>query len=272
MKTILFTSIFAVNLFAAFEYSNSNAFVNGTAGSSIASSQFFSGFLLNPAVSADLEAINVGLTYSRPYGISELVQAGIIANYLHAPYGIGVSFSSFGNNVFRESRLSFNLSRLFLDDKVSIGTNLHWYSIHAENYEIVNSLGVDVGVFYKISPSVNTGFSVQNINQPKIRNHAEELPLVTSWGFSFMPDEHISTYVAVQKDAWHPLAIHCGVNVRANSYFSLQSGFSSYPSVPALGVHFKQNWFNLAYVFQYHFELGATHLWGISLTRHKNTE
>lgn len=269
MKQLFFTFLIAGNLYSAFEVSNSNSFLSGIANSSIATDHFFSAYLINPAVSASLHNINIGLSYYNPFGIQGLNYAGVVANIPFRNMGAGLSIFTFGGELYRENQLTLNFSGSLLENRFQAGFNLKGYLIHAKHYGNIQSLGIDVGMQYKLSPQFYTGFSVQNINQPALNGNQEEIPFISSWGFSFKPDNQFSTYLAVQKDAWFPVALLIGVDFRANSVLSVQSGLNTHPSVPSAGFRLRWNQITVNYVFQYHFDLGATHFWGISFTKNQ---
>jgi len=264
MKTLVFTLCFIIESYAAFEFSATNAFLKGMANSTIATTQFFSAFLLNPAISSAVKEGNLGLTYFKPYGISELNYAGLVFNIPFKNIGTGLAVSTFGNQLYRESQFIINFSKSFFKNKLFAGFNTHWYSVSVERYGNTNSLGMDAGLQYVINSKMLIGFSIHNFNQPELNGCQEEIPVITNWGISVGVDDRFHAYLAIQKDAWFPLNFMLGMNFKASSTFSVQSGFSTYPSSPTIGFYLERSKIRVNYVFQYHFDLGVTHLWGVS--------
>ncbi len=267
MKTLICFLILFSNGFAAFEYFGNNAFLNGTAHSAVVSKKIFSAYLLNPSISSSLGSDNIGITYFKPYGLSGIDFGGVISNFHLFGMGTGFSISTFGNELYRENQATINLSKQFIQKRLAIGINVHWYSIDILNYGQLKTWGLDIGAQYVISPSVISGFSVHNVNQPALNNRQEEIPLITRWGISVNVASPFDVYFAVQKDSWYPLNVLFGIDYQANSFLAVQSGFNTSPAVPCLGIHLKRGWIKLNYVFQYHFDLGVTHFWGISWNR-----
>ena len=268
MRILIIKLLLFINLYAAFELSGSNGFLNGLSGSSIATDQFYSAYLLNPSVSSVVKGAHFGLTYFRPYGFSELHFGRLISSLSGKGLGMGLSFSTFGNSLYHENDFAMNVSKFFSQTRFSIGLNVHWYSISIENYNSINTFGIDIGGQFYISRTIITGFSIHNINQPSINGYSEEIPLVTRWGMAFRATNSVTTYFTIQKDSWYPINLIFGVNFKPDSVLSVQSGFNTYPSMPTLGINLNYKWSEINYTFQYHFDLGITHLWGISFKRY----
>ncbi len=267
MKSVLLTVLIASELIAAFESSSFNAFTAGTSNSGVATDHLFSAYLLNPAISAGIADSHLGLTYFRPYGLEGVEQAELILNTLAGSNGLGLALSTFGNRIYRENRLTLNLSRRILNGSLALGLNAHYYNVAVEGYGSAHTVGFDAGMQYSLSSAVFMGFSVRNINQPALNGYSEELPLVTTVGMMVKFAERLRGFVSLQKDAWFPFNVLFGIDYQASDFLSVQSGFMTEPSVPSLGLSVQKGWIALNYVFRHHFDLGSTHLWGISLTK-----
>ena len=268
MKTALFVLIIMViNVWAAFELSTSNAFSGGILGNFTTGQDFFSSYLTNPASSSYTKDFHLGINYCRPYNLPGLNVAGIFSLIPLKTVGAGVSMVTLGNSLYQEYKITGNVSRTFFHRALSVGLNWNWYQINVRNYNSSHSFGMDAGILCKIIPQLVTGFSIQNISQARLNGYLDEIPLVTSLGFVFQPTQDFSTYLSVSKDAGYPAALQIGLNFVANSSISIQSAFSSYPAVPSIGFRFNHQWISINYMFQYHFELGGTHFWGVSFSK-----
>jgi len=262
-KTIILLLLFS-NLFSAFELQTDNVFLSGAANSSVAQKGMFASFLLNPSASAFVDGTRLGIGYFKPFGFKGLHYAGMVGNFGWRQNGIGGAFFSFGNDLYRESAITINTSRLFIDKTFSIGINVHWYALEVKNYGSAYSFGIDAGALYEITDHFFTGFSIRNLNQPRLNGHNEEIPVVTSLGIAGVVDDHFHLSIAIQKDGRFPPAFLMGVVFLVNQSFIIQSGFSTYPAVPSVGFQFQRKRLAVHYVLKYHFELGATHFWGVS--------
>jgi len=263
MKSIMFLIIGALPLSAAFEYSGSDVVLLGVSASMIATNQSYSAYLLNPATSAAVRQYHLGLLYFQPFGLADIGYASLITHFPVHRFGSGFTISTFGNEVYRENQLVLNIARAFFKERFFTGINMRWNNLNVQNYLSLNSLGIDVGIQYVLHPNILVGFSLLNVNQPA--GKPEEVPLVTNWGMSFRLGERFDTYVAIQKDSWYPASIRIGFETRLSSFVTLHNGFNTYPATPSLGLSLNRNKIAIHYAFQYHFDLGGTHFWGMSL-------
>ena len=267
MTIILVLLIMTAPLFGAFDYTIPDVILMSTSESMVVSKHHYAAYLLNPAVSSQVRDAHLSLHYTQPYGITGLISGAFISQLKRGDYGFGLTATAFGNELYRENQLIGNLSHEFFDGQLAVGVNLRWNNLAVENYGTINVLGVDAGVQYQIQGGLLMGFAIRNINQPQLNNHAEELPVITQWGISFQPIERFDTYIALIKESWYPLSVRIGVLMRINSILGIHSGFNSNPSVPSFGFTLKRNWISVQYGLQYHFDLGGTHVWGLSIER-----
>ena len=259
----MFLVFIVVPLFAAFEYDGSDVMLQGISASMVATNQVYSAYLVNPATSAAVNQHHLGLLYFRPFGLPDINYANLITHFRVNRFGTGFTISSFGNEVYRENQLVFNLARNFFEDNFYVGLNIRWNNLNVQNYLSLNSLSLDAGIQYVLHPNVLMGFSLLNLNQPV--GKPEEIPLKTNWGMSFKLGERFYSYLAIQKDSWYPASVRVGFEIRLSSLITLHNGFNTYPAVPSLGLTLNRNMIAIHYAFQYHFDLGGTHFWGLSL-------
>ena len=267
MKILCLLLICSLKAYGAFEVSSQDPFTGSLSNSVVASNNHFSAFLLNPSVTASIKEMNIGLIYFKPYTISELNAGGLVSNFKIKHLGAGISISTFGNSLYQESRLTLNISQPYFEERFFLGLNINLYDIKVQDYPNLNTYGIDLGILYIVNERIQSGFSIENINRPAFKNYTEELPLIARWGISLKLDEKIQSYVAVEKDSWFAPNLSFGIDVQTGSLLSIQTGYKTYPSMPSIGFILKKNWIYVQYGFQYHFELGETHLWGITFSR-----
>jgi hypothetical protein len=267
MKIVYLFLLCSLPAYAAFEFSLADANLSGLSGSTAASDQIYSAYLLNPAVTSALDHHHLGIQYFKPYGMSELYSGSLVSNIITSYFNSGVAVSTLGNEIYSENQLIINLSRGLLNQKFMIGLNLRWFSIQVKNYNPLNALGIDAGFQYRINSRLLMGFSLLNLNQPSFYQKKEELPSLINWGMQIRLTDQFTSFVSIQKDSWFSPSVRLGFSFWVNSFINLQSGFNSYPAIPAVGFHVQRNWAAFDYSLQYHFDLGITHFWGISLSK-----
>lgn len=267
MKKIVIFLFVSRPLFAAFEFSLLGINGNGLAGRALATDRIFSAFRLNPAVSSALSHHNFDVQYSRPFSLSEVNFASISGNIITPYAGAGLIFTTLGTEIYQEDQFVFNLSHAWFHRKFFSGVNIHWYSVRAEGYEVLNTLGIDIGLQYQIYPSLLVGFSLMNFNRPTVYQQRQELPLVVSWGMQLRVSNQFVSYLCLQKDSWFAANVRFGFDFLVNSFFEIQSGMNSYPATPSLGLSIKPKWISVHYSCEYNFDLGMTHFWGVSWSK-----
>jgi hypothetical protein len=266
MKKFFLLILFSFELQAAFEISHTEAFSGGMVNNTVATKKYFSAFLLNPAVTAIIPTFNIGLSYFRPFGISELNCGNFVSNFHLKDFGFGFSITNLGNGIYQENRFTWNVSRHLITHKMLLGINLNWYNLQVENYLSTHTIGLDVGMQYAINSDFLLAASVQNVNNPSIQHHQNELPVVLNLGLAAYFDDKFCSNIAFRKDIWLPASLHFGVSYQANTSLLLQSGLHTDPTVPTVGFSLTRKVIAVHYALQYHFSLGATHLWGLSFT------
>jgi hypothetical protein len=267
MKTILLFFLATCSLQAAFEYSMMDPILHGTSGSMVAQEGSYAGYLLNPALSAASTDLTAGLVYFRPFGMPDLSSAAIITRFSLRSLGSGLSLSTLGNELYRENQLTANISGKVLAEGLLLGVNLHWFSLQVENFENLNTFSIDAGLQYRPHDLLLIGFSIRNLNQPALDGRKQEIPLITSWGLAFRMHERFISYISLHKDFRYAPSLRLGFTMNPAHYLQLHSGVNTYPSVPSLGMSFIKKWIAIHYAFQYHFDLGGTHFWGISFSK-----
>ena len=263
MKPWLALIFMVTPLMSAFEYSGSDVILQGSAESVVASDHLYSAYLINPATSAAVGNYQLGILFFQPFGLSGIHYGSLIGHFKAGSFGSGLTVSSFGNELYQENQLVGNVARTFFNARLSIGLNLRWNYLNAHNYFSSHQLGIDAGIQYLLQSGILMGFSIQNLNQPSQKQ--EENPLITHWGLAIQMGENFHTYFSIEKDSWFPASIRIGFEARVNRMLTLHSGMSSYPAVPSMGLTLSRNVVAIHYAFQYHFDLGGTHFWGISL-------
>jgi hypothetical protein len=264
MKLLLLTLILVSEALSAFEISNNNAFLSGLANSTVATKTYPAAYLINPATSIFTDSPFAGISYFRPFSISELTFAQIITSIPLKSFATGLALSTFGTNIYQEHKGTFNLSHSFLKKRLSLGLNFHWFHLSVENYQSYNSWGLDVGIEYEINPHLFSGFVLNNLNQPQINGYPEEIPVIACWGVTLKLDERFLTHFALQKESRYPASLLLGFNYILSPFISIQSGFTTYPAQPTIGCQLHPSILTVYYSFRYHMHLGGTHFWGVS--------
>lgn len=252
---------------AAFEYPATSAAIAGLASSNVAGSRSSLTFLINPAHSSNQHSVSASINYYNLFNLQELSYANAMAAFGIAKFSGGLAIENFGNTIYRENRVTLNVSGPFFADNLIFGVSVNSYFISVQNYRNTSALGLDVGFRYQISSLVGVGATIQNINQPTLNGRREELPQNFRVGAEYTPLPDLRAYVALEKDAYFDPGFSLGVEYQPNSLVTFVSGYNSIAPSPAVGVGFKLGSFQINYAFQYHFQLSVTHFFGISFSK-----
>lgn len=249
---------------AAFDYPAISAHNAGLANSNLASTIVPDGFLLNPALSVNAKSFYVGLNYFQLFNLKELTYSSGQAAFSFKGFGFGAGIQTFGATLYRENKITLNSSKTFINTKLAIGLSINIYNISIQNYNNITAFGLDLGFRFSLSENWHVGGVIENLNQPKLNGHSEELPHRVQFGFEYRVTNQLYSNVSIQKDAWFDPAVLVGIEYNLSNSFGILSGFSSAANLPSGGISLNILKINIGYSVQHHFELGPTHFVGIA--------
>jgi len=258
--------VFSTGAFAAFDYPGYSPVGAALGNSYMASGQFASSFLLNPALSALPKFYTASLSYFQLFNMRELAYAGGTVTIPHGNWGIGAAAETFGGSRYRESRFALNMARRWSNNHFALGITASFYNVNAGNYPAASTVGISLGIQYGLLSNLRIAGSVENINQPKLNGRAEEIPQRIRLGFQYNPLPDIDTFVTVEKDAYFDPDLLLGLALHPAASLKIYSGFSLQSSLPSGGIALQIGRLNINYALQYHFDLGTTHFIGISIS------
>lgn len=262
--SVTFLLFIFVKANAAFDYPAVNAHNAGLANSNLASTTASEEFLLNPALSVNANSIYAGLNYFQLFNLKELTySSGQVAFSLKGLHW-GIAIQSFGETLYRENKITLNSSKTFIKDKLAVGLSINIYNIDIQDYENINSFGLDLGFRLSLSEDWNVAGAVENINQPKLNGYSEELPNRLQLGFEYRVTDQLYSNVSIQKDAWFSPVVLFGIEYGLSKYLRINSGFSSSGNLPTAGIGLNISNILIDYSVQHHFVLGPTHFVGIA--------
>ncbi len=235
----------------------------------VASTQMRHAFLLNPALVAVNPSFSAGLYYSNWFSLRELQTSGLVARLPIHSWAVGGHLNTFGYSLYRETFLQLAVARQWADGRMAAGLAAQWYHLGIRNYGTQMALGVQLGIWYRVSSLVSLGGVVTNINEPRLSGSLEEIPYRMTAGIAIHPLPQGEIVAAVSKTSREPVEYRIGVRYRASQYLGIFTGFTSTGPQPAGGVALRMGQWELQYTLQYHFVLGATHLFSVAVIRGK---
>ncbi len=266
MRKLSFVFLLIVwsSLQAAFDYPDRSASQAATGTAGVAGSEISGSFIINPALTWNAShSLSIGFSYSQLFNMAELAYGNAFATVRSGKYGIGVAIESFGSKIYREETLTLSGSLQWLDGKLIVGLSWKFYYLIVQNYENLSTMGLNLGVRYRITNQLAIGSTVENLNQPRINGRREELPQRMRLGLEYQPAKELYFYADLEKDAYFDPILAVGISYRLSPYLFLRSGYNSSGPLPSLGLGLQIKGVQFEYATQYHFDLGATHIMGI---------
>jgi hypothetical protein len=234
------------------------ASASGMGGAYLVMSDVWSGFH-NQAGLAHLEGISAGVNYENRFSLNQLSDKGVI---VAAPFGIhaaGISYRSFGYELFSSSKTSLAYA-IKLSDKFSAGMQFNMHNIRlGENYGSQTALSVEGGFLYKMNEKVSVAAHIYNPTRAKLSEFNDErIPSMIRIGAGYRFSKKVILTAEVRKPSDADASVRAGLEYYVVDAFALRMGFASDPSQYAFGFGWKLKTFRLDVATGYHQVLGFT--------------
>ncbi len=223
-------------------------------------------FLVNPALSAYAEHLIIDTWHSRLFGLKELPLSGGSLILPNETVNIGLSIQHFGHSLYQEMMLTANLSRAW-ESGIHAGGNLRYLRTDVQRYGNSSLFSLDAGFIYDVFTCLRFGGSISNMNHPAVNKFGEELSPIIRFGCAYDPADNATVYLAVQKDGAFQPEVSMGMEISPVESFTFFSGVLLNDVKPAAGILVKIKRVQMNYALQHHFELGATHVAGLSFVK-----
>jgi hypothetical protein len=220
--------------------------------------------LLNPSAIAPLQSLYVSAFHSpSPFDLSQLSNGGVFAASPLKFFNVGLAVTSTGFSLYRELTATATLAKE-LDGRFFIGCNINCDYLAIANYGTAYAVGIDVAASMQVTDDLRWGFSLLNVNRPRIGELNDELPQVYLTGISCELLTTASVFLTIVKDVRYPASGRMGVEFSPYEIVSVRFGLSDEPSryIGGIGIHYSS--VSVDYAVATHLELGLTHSFGIS--------
>ncbi len=208
----------------------------------------------NPAMVPD-DTNTFSLYTRRNYNLVELTDYAGSATWNHHNLTLGAGAHTYGNELYRKTRLLAVAMRQFQAFRLGIRITYTRISL-APPYGSAGQFGIDAGVGVLALTHLWIGVFATNLNQPKLGKAQEELPQTLNLGLSWKPVGNVLITTGIQKDIRFPLSVRSGVEWQAVSAFSMRVGVTTKPTSYSLGSGINLGRLSLNIVAQHHQWLG----------------
>lgn len=209
----------------------------------------------------------VGAFYENRFFVKELTQSGFAAAIAIKKGTFGLSYSSLGYKLYRESHMTLSYG-MKLTDNISAGIGFDYLNTRiADIYGKANAITGSVGLTAKILPQVVISSHVFNPFRAKITNYNnEKIPTIFKFGAQYIFSKKVSIVAEAEKTSAQKLNMKGGIEYNPSSLIYLRVGGSSYPTQASFGVGVNYNGLKIDMCTSYHSILGLSPQIGLSYT------
>ena len=234
------------------------------AGAFVALTGDAEGLFYNPAGLSLVKRTDFTAFYTHPFGINDLVRAGMALKLNRNRYAIGLAAQTFGNEKYSEKVISSSVSAHIVYN-MYVGVQLRYGSVSIEKYGAAGAFIGDVGTLVFLSPHVSWGCCIKNINFASLGASGEKLPQIMQTGLSLHLFDMLTFCADLYKDVRFPLDLRNGLEFTIIEPLSLRIGIGTEPSRFHAGFGINMFHFHVDYAYQSHNDLGGTHLFSIGV-------
>ncbi len=198
------------------------------------------------------------------FGLDDLRRSALAYVEPFAWGAVGVSASVFGCALYRETTFAAECA-VEVAPGCRVGVRCAVMSLRIQDYGAASTLGVDAGFTFRLSPLIDIGGAVGNLNAPSIGQSSERLPQTITLGMTLHPTSAASLCAAVYSDQLFNPEFRFGVEYSLLPEVILRGGVCQDPSSYTAGCGFSYSGFVIEYAYVAHRDLGGSHAFGLSV-------
>jgi len=218
----------------------------------------------NPSLLYLSEKLQLVLTYQNYYGLSDLNEIDISSSFPLGEFGFSLALNRYGNKIYQEVKLTSGLGYKIAQD-CALGISAQWYYLRIQNYGYEMSWGINLSACYQLLPGLLIGACTTNINQPRIAENNEKLPLSFNLGFAYEPINEMVLSFEIYRDIRYEEEFRAGLSYRLYSPLIFRAGIEDKIDTYSFGAGIIHGWINLDYAVRIHHSLGVSHTMSIIL-------
>ena len=220
----------------------------------------------NQAGIAGVKHFSAGAFYENKFLVQELAYSGFAAANPLGKGAVGLSYTHFGFDVYREGKVGLAYG-MNLSDEFSVGVQLNYHTmrINAEDYGSRSALSAEVGFRLNVSEKVSLAAHVFNPTRTKLNDFSDErLPTLLRCGAQYSIADDLMASAEVEKDIDRSGLFRAGLEYQPAEILFLRIGTSTQPMVFTFGTGLDFGTFKFDLASTYHSVLG--HSPQVSLT------
>ncbi len=213
----------------------------------------------------------VGAFYENRFFVKELSQTGFSAVLPIKKGTFGLTYSSLGYNLYRESQVSLAYG-MKLNDKIGLGISLDYLNTKiADLYGQAHAITGSIGITAKVTEQILFSSHIYNPFRAKITDYNnEKVPTIFKLGAQYTFSKKVFMVVEAEKTSVQKINIKGGIEYNPTSLIYLRVGGASYPTQASFGVGVNYQGLKIDVSSMYHSILGLSPQIGLSYAFGKN--
>lgn len=206
-------------------------------------------------------SVTAALYTENRFLLPELSLAGFAVIIPFSGSTLGVSFSGFGNALYREGKTGIAYARSF-GERLSAGLQISYqFATLAEGSGHNGTAVAELGIIYELMPGLLIASHVFN---PTMAGRSDcpysgsciNIPTVIRTGFSYSFSDNVMLSMETDKDIRLPVVFRAGIEYAPGAAIAIRTGVSTNPLQNAFGIGFHRGRLQIDLAAAYHYALG----------------
>lgn len=213
----------------------------------------------NQAGLAFQDALGAGVHYENRFSLKELSYQSAVAAVPTASGAVGLSVTSFGFELYRQSKWGLGYGRK-IGDKFAFGVQLNYLRVNlGQAYEAMHAITGAIGGIVKWSDATSLGFHIYNPTQNRFNDeNQEKIPAVMRLGLMHQFSEKVRLALETEKNISQAPMVKVGLHYDVSDRFYVQGGMTSSQMLASFGLGTKWKDFSISFASTYHTTLGVS--------------
>lgn len=172
---------------------------------------------------------------------------------------VAVGAFKFGDDLYNEQIITSGISSKL--GIASLGVKVNYIQYNALGFGSKGVVSLSFGGIASLTPMLDIGAHIQNINQPVISSvdKEEHLPTTLTAGFAVKPSTKLLLTSEIEKRLDIEAVWKSGIEYQFNKKFAFRTGFNVHPDAAFFGIGFTPEKLSLHYAMEYDFQIGLSH-------------
>jgi len=258
MKFIILLLLLYVSVHGAFDVDTPSASVHAMGCAVVAMPANPFALSSNPANIINNQA-NLAVSCRNFYNLPQINQIEINTNLQPLGYPVSLTLSRFGNKLYQEIAIGIGLAYQPIS-AMNFGFSLNFYSLSIENYGMDHTIGLNLGIAYRLFEQFHLGAKIANINRPVIGRTREKLPQYFRLGLFFTPLHPFTIAAEIFRDVRYTMDYRIGLSYKFDLPIIIRIGIRDDVNSYCFGFGMQLQSFNIDYAVKIHTMLGVSHL------------